>query len=64
MDLIITLALIYFAYRGYQWYSNVQEQVRQGPPPPRNVRPGHDEPIDVSPREDGDTDYIEYEEVN
>ena len=61
MDFIITIALIYFAYRGYQWYGRLQEQVKAGPPPNPSVRRGFDEPIDVSP--DRDNDYIDYEEV-
>ncbi|WP_168797663.1 hypothetical protein [Neolewinella litorea] len=54
MDFIFTIALIYFAYRGYQWYSRMQQQVGRGPKP-------HDK-IDITPDEERD-DYIDYEEV-
>lgn len=56
MDLIITIALVYFAYRGYQWYTRMQDQVSQGPPPNPN--------IDITPPEEAESDdYIDYEEV-
>lgn len=54
MDFLFTIALIYFAYRGYQWYTNTQKKVRQGPPP--------DPTIDITPDEEHD-DYVDYEEV-
>ena len=53
-DLLLTIALIYFAYRGYQWYSHMKNQVKAGPPPNPN--------IDIPVPEDRD-DYIDYEEV-
>ncbi|WP_420458716.1 hypothetical protein [Neolewinella sp.] len=53
-DLLLTIALIYFAYRGYQWYTHMKQQVKGGPPPPHNI--DHSEP------EERD-DYIDYEEV-
>ncbi|MBB4078788.1 uncharacterized membrane protein YebE (DUF533 family) [Lewinella aquimaris] len=55
MDFIFTIALIYFAYRGYRWYTHVQQQVRQGPKRPPN--------IDITPEEEERDDYIDYEEV-
>lgn len=59
-DLLLTLALVYFGYRIYNWYSN---QKSVGAPPPRDtVRPGHDEPLDVTSTR-SDDDYIDYEEV-
>lgn len=54
MDFIFTIALIYFAYRGYQWYTNMQKQVKPGPPP--------NDKIDITPDEEHD-DYVDYEEV-
>ena len=60
MDLIITFALLYLAYRGYQWYSAMQAQVNEGPPPPPRV---DDDNIDISDYPDNDTDYIDYEEL-
>ena len=53
-DLLLTLALLYFGYRGYQWYSHMKNQVKSGPPPNRN--------IDITPDEEHD-DYVDYEEV-
>ncbi|SEQ86903.1 hypothetical protein [Neolewinella agarilytica] len=60
MDLIITIALVYLAYRGYQWYSAMQAQVNQGPPPPPRV---DDDTVEISDQPDNDTDYIDYEEL-
>jgi hypothetical protein len=56
MDFIFTLVAIYLAYRGYQWYTNVQRQVK-GP----KRRP----PLDITPeeREEDNDDFIDYEEV-
>ena len=53
-DLLLTIALIWFAYRGYQWYQRMQTQVGPGRKP-------HDK-IDITPPEERD-DYIDYEEV-
>ena len=30
MDLLVTLVLIYLAYRGYRWYNGLQQQVNAG----------------------------------
>lgn len=54
MDLLITLGLIYLAYRGYRWYNNVQEQARVG-----GTRPPGQAPEGSAP-----DDYIDYEEIN
>lgn len=62
-DLLLTIALLFFAYKGYQWYSNVQAQVR-GADKPRTIHA--DEDLAKDPRQDqpGDEDdYIDYEEV-
>lgn len=53
MDLIVTLVLIYLAYRGYRWYSALQQQVQSGQGPQQ-------EPIQKGKEED----YIDYEEVD
>lgn len=55
MDFIFTLVTIYLAYRGYQWYTTMQKQVKAGPPPNRN--------IDITPEEEERDDYVDYEEV-
>lgn len=61
MDFIITIGLLYLAYRGYQWYQRLQGEVR-GDGKIREVR--EDELFDAAPppatRED---DYIDYEEI-
>ncbi|WP_157976301.1 hypothetical protein [Lewinella sp. IMCC34191] len=54
-DLFLTIALIWFAYRGYQWYQRMQGQVGPGRKP-------HDKLHDMPEPEDRD-DYIDYEEV-
>ena len=58
MDIIVTVALIYLAYRGYTWYTSMQERVRSGPPPPTYL----DDESFPTPEED-EGDYIDYEEV-
>ncbi|MBC6996348.1 hypothetical protein QWY85_20035 [Neolewinella lacunae] len=60
MDTIITLLLIYAAYRGYKWYSAVQERVNAGPPPHPGVGDETNGKTNNRGRED---DYIEYEEL-
>jgi hypothetical protein len=56
MDFIFTLVAIYLAYRGYQWYTNIQGRVESG----RDRRP----PLDPRPEEPEDNDdFIDYEEV-
>ncbi len=56
MDFIFTIALIYFAYRGYRWYQHLQAQVGPGPKRKPNDK------IDITPEEEHD-DYVDYEEV-
>lgn len=53
MDLLLTLGLIYLAYRGYRWYNGLQQQVRSGDRDPNRV----------NPRDKREDDYIDYEEV-
>jgi len=61
MDILITIALVYLAYRGYQWYTNIQEQVN-GPKQPREVR--EDEfAANPPPQPGSEDDYIDYEEI-
>lgn len=61
MDILITLGLVYAAYRGYQWYTNIQNQV-DGPGRPRKVN--EEELADNPPPQPGsEDDYIDYEEV-
>lgn len=59
MDILITIALVYFAYRGYQWYTNVYEEVN-GPKWPREV---HEDEFANTPPPANEDDYIDYEEV-
>lgn len=54
MDLLLTLGLIYLAYRGYRWYDGMQQQVQSG----------DNDPDRVSPQEGREDDYIDYEEVD
>ena len=62
-DLLLTLVLVYAAYRAYQWYQGVQERAKQpGPPPPKvELDDRGTDPLATYPG-DGD-DYIEYEEI-
>ncbi|MEM6397377.1 MAG: hypothetical protein AAF741_13600 [Bacteroidota bacterium] len=54
MDLIITLVLIYVAYRTWKWYDGLKKQVGSGKKPDPRVRPG----------QDPDTIDIDYEEID
>lgn len=54
-DLLLTIALIWFAYRGYQWYQRVQGRMGPGRKP-------HDKLHDMPQPEERD-DYIDYEEI-
>jgi len=60
MDLLITLVLIYVAYRGYRWYANLQEQVNAG----RNRDPFRVSGEPDTDQRRNDEDYIDYEEVD
>lgn len=62
MDILITIALVYLAYRGYQWYTNIQNQV-SGPGRHREVRED-DFAANPPPQPGSEDDYIEYEEVD
>jgi len=62
MDIIITIALVYLAYRGYTWYTNLQAQVRGGD----DIREVREEDLNINatPEQPGrESDYIDYEEV-
>ncbi|MEL7159502.1 MAG: hypothetical protein AAFN92_01985 [Bacteroidota bacterium] len=58
MDIIVTVALIYLAYRGYSWYSATQERLRSESNPPIIDEREFDRP---TPDDDGE--FIDYEEV-
>ena len=58
-DLLITLVVVYLGYRGYTWYTKMQEQIKAGQRPPDQV--GRDRPTGSRPKDD---DYIDYEEVD
>ncbi len=61
-DLFLTIALIYFAYRGYSWYTAVQARVQGGP---GKEEVGEEEiSIKQSPAPGQEDDFIEYEEVD
>jgi len=59
MDIIITIALVYLAYRGYSWYTNLQKQVRGAD----GIREVREEDFDAAPASGSEDDYIDYEEV-
>ena len=60
-DLLLTIALVYFAYRGYQWYARVQEQAKvNGGTPLRELE---EDQLDQHPQPGDENDYIEYEEM-
>ena len=69
-DLLLTLALVYFGYRIYQWYQRQKDGVKNardrfdlGSAPREEARrrtAARDEPVDL-PRDDDD--FIDYEEV-
>jgi len=66
MDILITIGLVYVAYRGYSWYQHLQNQVK-GPSEFREVRKEEEDDrpdvvITKAPKA-GDDDYIEYEEI-
>lgn len=59
MDILITLALVYFAYRGYNWYTAMQ--ARSKDPEIRDV--DEEAFINPNPESGRDDDYIDYEEI-
>ena len=61
MDILITVGLVYVAYRGYQWYTNIQNQVN-GPGQPREVNE-EDLAANPPPQPGSEDDYIDYEEI-
>jgi hypothetical protein len=68
MDILITIGLVYLAYRGYNWYNALQQQVK-GKTPLREVPEEEEEDVldDITvkdaPQPLRDDDYIDYEEV-
>ncbi|MEM6771556.1 MAG: hypothetical protein AAF597_13315 [Bacteroidota bacterium] len=64
MDLIWTLGLLAVGYFGYNWYTGLQQQVREGRKPDSLDEP-EDSPDQFSgPAKRSDDDYIDYEEVD
>ena len=63
MDFLFTLVLVYLAYRGYQWYQNVQAQVHGAQRPPE-VDADADFHHPAQPQPGDEDDYIDYEEVS
>lgn len=61
-DLFLTLALIYVAYRGYNWYTAVQARVQGGP----GQQEVDEEEISINrnPATSREDDFIDYEEVD
>lgn len=61
MDFIITIGLLYLAYRTYQWYSNLQDQARHGD----DIHRVSEEEMDLNDdhQPGRDDDYIDYEEI-
>lgn len=60
MDILITLALVYLAYRGYNWYAAIQARIKDS-----DIREVDEEVfIKPNPEPGKDDDYIDYEEVN
>ena len=60
-DLVLTILLIIVAYKGYQWYTKLQAQVKAGPKPPPEVEPDLD--LSAHPQPGDENDYIDYEEI-
>ena len=59
MDIIITIALVYLAYRGYSWYNNLQKQVRGAD----GIREVREEDLEAAAPSGNEDDYIDYEEI-
>jgi hypothetical protein len=67
MDILITIGLVYLAYRGYNWYSVLQQQMK-GKTPLREVAEEEEEDVldDITVKDAPQPlrdDYIDYEEV-
>lgn len=62
MDFIWTIALLVGGYFAYNWYTGLQQQVKGGPDPDPRVR-ASPETDEAQRSVSGDTDYIDYEEV-
>lgn len=64
MDLIWTIALLVVGYFGYNWYTGLQQQVREGRQPDDRVEGPEDNPTsDDVPTSSSTADYIDYEEL-
>ena len=62
-DLLLTIAVIFLGYKGYQWYTNLQSQVKPGPEAPPEVDADADFHDPAHPQPGDENDYIDYEEV-
>ena len=60
MDFIITIGLLYLAFRGYQWYQRIQGEVK-GDGKIREVR--EEDLYAEPPAPEVDDSYIDYEEI-
>lgn len=59
MDILITLALVYLAYRGYNWYTTMQARIKNP-----DIREVDDEAfVHPNPEPGAEDDYIDYEEI-
>lgn len=68
MDILITIGLVYLAYRGYSWYNALQEQVKSDKPLREVPEEDEEDTLDDisikdTPQPLRDDDYIDYEEV-
>lgn len=64
MDIIWTIALIVIGYYSYNWYSNLQQQVKAGAKPDDRVEGAAPSSAPQEPKPGNYTDYIDYEEVD
>lgn len=65
MDLIWTIGILVAGYFGYNWYTGLQQQVREGRKPDDQVDgPEEDSTKGDAPTTSNDTDYIDYEELD
>ena len=64
MDLIWTIALLVVGYFSYNWYTGLQQQVREGRKPDDQVEGPEGNPVKGDASDpSNDADYIDYEEI-